>query len=495
MFLISKGGQYMKNIFLALLYGLLGLFMGGLAVYILTMLTRPNLEPWHQVRLDAEFTANDSNRIADLEGYMHLEDELFGQLEEQIYDRSGDGAQKQFNRFHKGSWSDPSRFDFNWNRTFELKHEAPICGFLMLHGLSDSPYSMRSLSLTLHKNGASVIGLRLPGHGTAPVGLADMKWQDLVEATQLASRHIAKQIGPNRPLYIVGYSNGAALALEYSFSAMGQKDLRRPDGLILFSPAVAVSPMAALAKWNRRLSHLPGLEKLAWLSIEREYDPYKYNSFAVNAGEQIHKLLKHLTRQINRYDPNGKGVRDFPSVLAFQSVVDATIPPNALVENLMKRLAPNNHRLILFDINREANTAEMFAKDPHGQIENLFKMSLPFDLSLITNRHPSTRALIVRKKKAMTNSDFIEDLGFEWPKSIYSLSHVAIPFPPDDPLYGRGSKDEDMSFTLGSLEPRGERGLLQVSIEDLMRLRYNPFYPYIEKCILDLYFPDKTTKK
>ena len=92
----------------------------------------------------------------------------------------------------------------------------------------------------------------------------------------------------------------------------------------------------------------------------------------------------------------------------------------------------------------------------------------------------------------MTDSDFIEELELEWPRSIYSLSHVAIPFPPDDPLYGRGGQDEELYFTLGSLEPRGERGVLQVSIENLMRLRYNPFYPYIEKSILDFYFPDKT---
>lgn len=28
-------------------------------------------------------------------------------------------------------------------------------------------------------------------------------------------------------------------------------------------------------------------------------------------------------------------------------------------------------------------------------------------------------------------------LGLEWPAGVLSLSHVALPFPPDDPLYGR----------------------------------------------------------
>ena len=28
-------------------------------------------------------------------------------------------------------------------------------------------------------------------------------------------------------------------------------------------------------------------------------------------------------------------------------------------------------------------------------------------------------------------------LAQSWPQDVYSLSHVAVPFPPDDDLYGR----------------------------------------------------------
>jgi len=38
--------------------------------------------------------------------------------------------------------------------------------------------------------------------------------------------------------------------------------------------------------------------------------------------------------------------------------------------------------------------------------------------------------------------------------------------------------------TLGSLQPRGERSLLQVPVSQLMRLRYNPFYPYLQQRVL-----------
>jgi hypothetical protein len=33
---------------------------------------------------------------------------------------------------------------------------------------------------------------------------------------------------------------------------------------------------------------------------------------------------------------------------------------------------------------------------------------------------------------------------------------------------------------LGALEPRGERQLLVVPVEQFMRLTYNPFYSYLE---------------
>jgi hypothetical protein len=32
---------------------------------------------------------------------------------------------------------------------------------------------------------------------------------------------------------------------------------------------------------------------------------------------------------------------------------------------------------------------------------------------------------------------------------------------------------------------RGERGALQINAADMLRLRYNPFYPYMERRLLE----------
>jgi hypothetical protein len=68
---------------------------------------------------------------------------------------------------------------------------------------------------------------------------------------------------------------------------------------------------------------------------------------------------------------------------------------------------------------------------------------------------------------------------------VISLSHIALPFPPDDPLYGqRPPGNEDVLF-LGQMAIQGERGLLQFPSDWLMRLRHNPFYGYLEERALE----------
>ena len=57
--------------------------------------------------------------------------------------------------------------------------------------------------------------------------------------------------------------------------------------------------------------------------------------------------------------------------------------------------------------------------------------------------------------------------------------------PPDDPLYGRGGSAADDVLQLGQINLKGERGLLKISSDWLVRLRHNPFYDFLEARILD----------
>ncbi|HRZ59957.1 MAG TPA: alpha/beta hydrolase, partial [Rubrivivax sp.] len=64
---------------------------------------------------------------------------------------------------------------------------------------------------------------------------------------------------------------------------------------------------------------------------------------------------------------------------------------------------------------------------------------------------------------------------------VFSLSHLAIPFPLSDSLYGMrpDASDEYFGAHLGEMATRGERGTLIVSIDTLARMSSNPFFDYL----------------
>ncbi len=134
---------------------------------------------------------------------------------------------------------------------------------------------------------------------------------------------------------------------------MEDDTLTVPSSLIFFSPAIGVSPAAPLAIWQSRLGHLLGLPKLEWNTIDPEFDPFKYGSFAVNAGDQVYRICNEVQKQFDAYEKSSKGNKAFPPVLSFSSIVDNTVIVPDLVNNLYKRLPQGNHTLVLFDINHE----------------------------------------------------------------------------------------------------------------------------------------------
>jgi alpha-beta hydrolase superfamily lysophospholipase len=462
-------------------YGLLGAFIVVLVAYVLFLESRPDLAVWHLADLDEEYTAKSD--ISNFDQYLALEKRLFAQLDELVYRKVPRGAENTINRYSRGSITDSGSWPVNWNRSFVLPTEEPAVGVLLLHGLSDSPYSMRALGERLHESGAWVLGLRIPGHGTAPSGLVEVRWQDMAAAVELAARHVKEAIGA-KPFYLVGYSNGGALSVEYALSALDDTSLPPPAGVVLLSPEIGVTPAAAFAVWQGRLGHLLGLEKLAWNSVLPEYDPYKYGSFAVNAGDLAHRITTHIQDQLDALQDAGK-LGDMPPLLAFQSSVDATVSPRALVENLFARLPSANHELVLFDINRQIETAALIKEDPRIVFQPMLrKLDRHFDLTVVTNENDESRRVVARKwvrgKEDHSALTYLND----WPSDIYSLAHVALPFSPDDPIYGGPASAGIAGIHLGSMALRGENGVLLVSGTALLRLRWNPFFDYVQSQIL-----------
>lgn len=457
-------------------YGMLGSLITGITIYVVIVERGPDLSIWHNADLDEEYDVD--SEVADFNEYLALEERLFRQLDELVYAQVPQQKRTVINRFSRGSLSDPGRWPVNWNRSFVLGNQNPNAGILLLHGLSDSPYSVRPLGEQLQKAGAWSLGLRIPGHGTAPSGLVEVRWQDMAAAVRLAARHVQQNVG-DKPFYLVGYSNGGALALEYALAALDDASLPRPRGIVLLSPAIAVSDIAALAVWQARLGHLLGFDKLAWNSVMPEYDPYKYGSFSINAGDLAHRITLHIQNRLTGLQGTGKLER-MPPILAFQSSVDATVTPEALLANLFARLPTTPRELVLFDINRAVDIDEMLKRDPKTMLRSLLDSGESgFDLTVITNEEKESSRVVALRNEHGSEEGATSTYIADWPAGIFSLSHVALPFPPDDPVYGGPSAGESPGIYLGNLDFRGERGVLRVSGSNLLRLRWNPFFDYM----------------
>jgi hypothetical protein len=89
-------------------------------------------------------------------------------------------------------------------------------------------------------------------------------------------------------------------------------------------------------------------------------------------------------------------------------------------------------------------------------------------------------SVVERTRAPGSHTGADRDLGLAWPPGVFSLTHIAVPFPPDDPVYGSEPKEDGSGlFRLGTLNPRGERAVLIAGADTFIRLASNPFFPYL----------------
>lgn len=107
--------------------------------------------------------------------------------------------------------------------------------------------------------------------------------------------------------------------------------------------------------------------------------------------------------------------------------------------------------------------------------------------TLITNVTPETLDVRARSVAPGAPTGVDELLDLRWPAQMFSLSHIALPFPSDDPVYGSEPPADGAGRTvsLGRLSPRGEKAVLTVPIDTLMRVGWNPFFPYVARRVAE----------
>ena len=444
----------------------------------------PDLKLWHRVVLQKELTAAELDDRFTLSDYLAREVEVFGEVRARVETQVPAEDRTAGNRYFEGSPIFPRRFQTDWNRTFELVPNEIRGGALLIHGLTDAPYSMRRVAELLRDRGIYALCLRMPGHGTVPAALTTARWEDWLAAVKVGARHVAGRIGEGKPFYLVGYSSGGALAVEYSLEVLAGAPLPRADKIVLLSPMIGVVRFAGAARLWSALAFAPSFEKSRWLEVLPEYIPFKYNSFPVHAARQSLGLTSRIQAEVKKAADTGR-IAKLPPILTFQSLVDSTVLPEAIVDKLYDRLTDNGSELVLFDINRSNDLRPFLKSDKEAWISRLTAGGRRrYRFTLVTNARPDTAEVVERSFSKDGGASSGNPLGLSWPPQIFSLSHVALPFAPDDPVFGLApDRREDYGIRIGLISPRGERSVLTVPIENVMRLTSNPFFPYVERRI------------
>ncbi len=438
----------------------------------------PDLGPEHRIEFEHEFDASDE-ADTDWQGYIAIEDRLSEELVQAVVSDARPGS--IVDRHDPRSYTYPDNLGANWNRSYEIAAESSRGVAVLLHGLSDSPYSMRTTAKTLVNGGYSVVVPRMPGHGFAVGGLRQARWEDWTAAVRIAIGRATQLGSGDSPLVIVGYSNGGLLALDYALRCEEYAELPCPDRLVLMSPAIALSRLAMVTNLHSLVSWTPYFEKFQWLSILPEVDPFKFTSFPKRAAWEIYQVSTRMHEELADPVESAK----LPPILTFQSVVDNTVSTAAIVRNLYSHLPANGSGIVVYDVNRH-NTILAHGKNVPRDPSDYFNSVAPlhYDVTVLRNRDSDTAAVDIVTLAAGSSQATTTGSDLNWPAGIYSLSHIALPFRPDDAVYGDGATPTALPFSFGALAPRGEAGVLLLGSDYYLRARYNPFHGFQADAIL-----------
>ncbi len=190
-------------------------------------------------------------------------------------------------------------------------------GVLLVHGFGSTPREMRLLADYLYEQNFTVLGVRLPGHGTSSEDLAKRsseEWLSAVERGYL----ILQQLNPK--VSAVGLSTGSLLLLQLS-------QLRPITRLVLLSPYLRLKhPLSPFVKF------LSFFIPFSHRQIETSERPFYYQRHPLKAIAELNRLRSQVKTILNHIKT---------PTLIMASTGDKTIYPGT-AEQLFNRLGSKN---------------------------------------------------------------------------------------------------------------------------------------------------------
>jgi carboxylesterase len=152
---------------------------------------------------------------------------------------------------------------------------------LCLHGLTGTPYEVRSLGEALAARGLRAVGPSLPGHNAAPEVLARVSYTEWLEAARDAAGALRAR---HQSVFVVGLSMGGLLTL--ALAAEERADAVAAVGTPLRLPA-PVPQLVPVAKYL-----MPFLKKKVGSDIRDPAARARHPSYPVMPLASVHQLVR-----------------------------------------------------------------------------------------------------------------------------------------------------------------------------------------------------------
>jgi carboxylesterase len=192
-------------------------------------------------------------------------------------------------------------------------------GVVLVHGYTGSPSSMRPWAEYLNQRGYTVRVPLLPGHGTKPEDLSDIKWQQWPEKVESELDELRKNC---TKIFICGFSMGGGTTLH-----LATKHSDKITGIILVNPMIHLPFIGT--KLAYLLSRIKKYRSSAGDDIKRPgITQGGYEVMSTEGIYQIMQMLKYTRANLHRVS--------IPMQL-FHSVDDHTLPVSN-TEIVMKRV-------------------------------------------------------------------------------------------------------------------------------------------------------------
>ncbi|MBE9526107.1 MAG: alpha/beta fold hydrolase, partial [Proteobacteria bacterium] len=208
----------------------------------------------------------------------------------------------------KKRFSKPRYDDINQQEIFE-ENPAPYLlkppksngvGVLLIHGLLASPAELRGYAEALLKQGYTVLGVRLKGHGTSPYDLREQTFEDWYKSVQRCMEILKIYCGS---MVVVGFSTGGALAIklaaEYktNFAAVivVAVPMKFVDKSFLFIPLIHGANR--LIEW---ISSIEGVKP--FMENAPEHKAINYRNIPVTSLHELRRLLDDAEQKLAEID-------------------------------------------------------------------------------------------------------------------------------------------------------------------------------------------------